>query len=280
MKHYARVVSTGFWEDSMVVNDFSPEDKYFMLYLLTNPHTSQLGIYQLVPKKAAFELGYSIDSVNVLLDRFENKYSIIRYSNETSEIAIKNFLKHSIVKGGKPVMDCLLKEESMVKDKSLLVYIFNSLNNIDDLNLTIKDYLEHINDKYINNDNDNENERIVACDFLRFDDDFTSSDNGKDIKKEIEDVFESLWKLYPRKLGKGSIKPKTKERIYRVGFDNMKKCIERYKASVAGKDEQYIQYGSTFFNSGYVDYLDENYTSSDDSNDNQCSLFDDSEGWQ
>ena len=269
MKHYSRVVSTGFWEDSMVVNEFSPEDKYFMLYLLTNPHTSQLGIYRLVPKLAAFELGYSTETVMVLLERFETKYGIIKFSKETSEVAIKNFLKHSIIKGGKPVMDCLLKEEREVKDKSLLTYIYDSINDIDTLNITVKEYLEHINiNNNNNNNNDNENERIVACDFLRFSDDSSSSDDGKNIKKEIEDVFESLWKLYPRKLGKGSIKPKTKERIYRIGYDNMKKCIERYKSSVAGKDEQYIQYGSTFFNSGYVDYLDENYESADSNGNN------------
>ena len=37
----------------------------------------------------------------------------------------------------------------------------------------------------------------------------------------------------------------------------MKKAIERYDNSV--KDKEYLKHGSTFFNSGYVDYLDENY---------------------
>ena len=120
-----RVVDTDFWNDSKVSDLFSAEDKYFMLYLLTNPHTTQLGIYELPISKAANELGYSKDSVKVLLDRFETKYELIKYNEITSEIAIKNFLRHSIVKGGKPVMDCLLKEEKKVKDKSLLGYIFN-----------------------------------------------------------------------------------------------------------------------------------------------------------
>ena len=124
-----RVVDTDFWNDSKVSDLFSAEDKYFMLYLLTNPHTTQLGIYELPISKAANELGYSKDSVKVLLDRFETKYELIKYNEITSEIAIKNFLRHSIVKGGKPVMDCLLKEEKKVKDKSLLGYIFNNLNN-------------------------------------------------------------------------------------------------------------------------------------------------------
>jgi len=125
-KYVKRVVSTSFWEDPKVMTLFTPEDKYFMLYLLTNPHTTQLGIYHLVPKIAAFEMGYSLESVLSLIDRFENKYGIIRYSNETMEVAIKNYLKHSIVKGGKPVLDCLMQDAKGVKDKSLLTFISES----------------------------------------------------------------------------------------------------------------------------------------------------------
>ena len=165
MKSINRVVSTSFWEDETVVNDFSPEDKYFYLYLLTNPHTTQLGIYKLVPKTAAFELGYSKEAVVVLLDRFEKKYDMIRYSQDTCEVAIKNYLRHSVVKGGKPVLDCLLKEERQVVDKSLLDYIYTNVVNKDNLNITVEEYLNNLG-KRLNrgngmNDNDNDNERIV-----------------------------------------------------------------------------------------------------------------------
>lgn len=152
-----RVVNTDFWTDEKVVELFSPEDKLFMLYLLTNPHTKQLGIYKLVKKQCAFELGYSVDSVSVLLERFENKYQIIKYSNETNEVAIKNFLVHSIVKGGKPVEDCLLKDISEVKDKSLLEYVFKNLYNKENLNETVIKILSN----YKENDNDNDNDSIV-----------------------------------------------------------------------------------------------------------------------
>lgn len=153
MKYIKRVISTEFWLDSKIVMYFSPEDKYFYLYLMTNPHTTQLGIYVLVPKIASFELGYSEETVNVLLDRFENKYDMIRYNPVTNEIAIKNYLKHSIVKGGKPVLDCLNKEALLVKDKSLLIYIKNNILSYDNINSTV---LEFINNVYIN-----DNERIV-----------------------------------------------------------------------------------------------------------------------
>ena len=163
-----RIVSTGFWEDKKVTDEFSVEDRYFMLYLLTNPHTSQLGIYELSISTMSNETGYNRDVVKVLLDRFQNKYDVIRYSFVTGEIAIKNYLKHSIIKGGKPVYDCLLKEAKMVDDRSLLSYIYNSLSNKQIDNITVIDFLNYIekeiSNKEINNnnnENDNDNERIV-----------------------------------------------------------------------------------------------------------------------
>lgn len=148
-----RIVSTEFWNDPKVVDLFSPEDKYFMLYILTNPHTTQLGIYRLNQKIAAFELGYSVEAVKVLIERFETKYNLIFYNNETQEIAIKNYLKHSIVKGGKPVEDLLVKEIGLVKDRSLIDKVFKCLSAELNLNETIKNI---INQKQNDNDNDNE----------------------------------------------------------------------------------------------------------------------------
>lgn len=115
-----RVVSTVFWEDEKVVDMFSPEDKYFMLYLLTNPRTTSIGIYALPVKIAAFDLGYSIDSVKVLLERFENKYKMIVYSKEQQEVAVLNTLRYSISKGGKPIEDMVLREIEKVKNISSL----------------------------------------------------------------------------------------------------------------------------------------------------------------
>lgn len=180
-----RVVSTAFWTDKKVLEDFSPEDRYFMLYLLTNPQTTQLGIYELSPKQAAFEMGYDKDVVSVLIDRFVKKHDIIRYNKATSEIAIKNFLKHSIMKGGKPVEDCLLKEIKQVKDKTLIDYVFGSIYQTDNLNITVKDIITQYftkEDITNDNDNDNDNERIVD----------ESSKEPKTAKKFVKPTFEEV----------------------------------------------------------------------------------------
>ena len=159
-----RIVSTSFWNDSKV-DTFSPEDKYFMLYLLTNPHTTQLGIYEFSMKHAAFEMGYSVETVQALLSRFQDRYRIIMYCQDTGEIAIKNYLKHSIVKGGKPVLDCLKKELRQVKSKDLVKFVFSANQNSE--NATVREFISYMKErcKYDlndnDNDNDNDNERIV-----------------------------------------------------------------------------------------------------------------------
>ena len=194
MADVKRVVSTGFWTDKKVLNDFSPEDKYFMLYLLTNPYTTQLGIYNFPIKHVALDIGYSEEAVKVLLDRFENKYEIIKYSSRTSEIAIKNYLRHSIMKGGKPVYDCLIKEHNKVVDKSLLEYVFDNISSYEpkDINKTVLDYINNIKDKYKENENDNDDSSTNR-----------GTNRSSDIffSFEIESKWNELIDLYPKKTG-------------------------------------------------------------------------------
>lgn len=168
-KYVKRMVSTEFWEDQKVMTVFTPEDKYFMLYLLTNPHTTQLGIYRLVPKIAAFEMGYSVEAVDSLIERFSEKYGIISYNRETMEVAIKNYLIHSVIKGGKPVLDCLKQDAQKVKDKSLLFYIAESMDGKDVLP-TVREFIDSIKEEstkeekiILFNDNDNDSNVDVTC---------------------------------------------------------------------------------------------------------------------
>lgn len=74
----------------------------------------------------------------------------------------------------------------------------------------------------------------------------------------VEENFEKLWSLYPRKHGKGSVSKKSKKEIYKIGYETMVKCIELFKADMKQNQTEmkYYPYGSTFFNSGYKDYLE------------------------
>lgn len=85
--------------------------------------------------------------------------------------------------------------------------------------------------------------------------------------RKIDDFFERMWSLYPKKAGKAQIKNAKRKEIYKLG-DEFERCIDRYLKHVKKEREQGFknlkyQNGSTFFNSGYVDYLDVNYTQED-----------------
>lgn len=92
-----------------------------------------------------------------------------------------------------------------------------------------------------------------------------NKDKEKDINKntmcksEADALFERVWKLYPQKRGKGKVSDANKRRLLDIGFDELSRAIDRYKADLALDDWRKPQNGSTFFNSGYIDYLDANY---------------------
>lgn len=75
-----------------------------------------------------------------------------------------------------------------------------------------------------------------------------------------EELFDKLWVLYPAKKGRGQVSLSAKKRLLEVGFDEMSRAVDRYKTELEkDSDWRKPQYGSTFFNSGYIDYLDANY---------------------
>lgn len=78
--------------------------------------------------------------------------------------------------------------------------------------------------------------------------------------ESLDDFYESIWDLYPLKKGKGKVSKTKKQVLQRIGYEQIKRCVERYVSDInfTGK-QKYMMHGSTFFNSGYVDYLDENY---------------------
>ena len=89
-----RAIQTDFWEDGFVL-DLTPEEKYFYLYILSNPRTTQCGCHELPYKVIEMQTGYNRETVEKLLQRFVD-YGKIEYSPDTKEILIKKFQKLKI----------------------------------------------------------------------------------------------------------------------------------------------------------------------------------------
>ena len=78
---------------------------------------------------------------------------------------------------------------------------------------------------------------------------------------------DTLWKMYPSKTGKKIAYMKMPALLKKYSLEELQRCIERYMDDVDKRRKTFpgLQYknGSTFFSSGYEDYLDENYAGND-----------------
>ena len=106
------------------------------------------------------------------------------------------------------------------------------------------------------NDNDNDNDNV--------NDNVNDTNNKKTLcKADAVALFEKVWNIYPLKRGKGQVSEANKRRLLDIGFEELERAINRYKADLANEPWRKPQNGSTFFNSGYLDYLDNSYVKPD-----------------
>ena len=176
-----RVVDTAFWTDMQVIDNYSVEDKYFSLYLMTNNQTTQVGIYPLPKKVIGFETGFSTEVIQVLLERFAERYGKIKYSEKTQEVTVLHSLQSTILKGGKPVSDLLEKELARVKDSELILATYEEMKSFWELSkrafdktiqvlfekeLSIRGLFisQNINENESQNQNENINENEIGND--------------------------------------------------------------------------------------------------------------------
>lgn len=127
-----RNVSMSFWTDNKISDDFTPEDRYFYLYLFTNPHTNLCGCYEISIKQISNETGYSKDSVENLINRFEKVHKVLRFSKETKEVLLINWSKYNWTTSDK-FRKPLYKEIENVKNsifRAFLTDIFNGKDTV------------------------------------------------------------------------------------------------------------------------------------------------------
>ena len=94
MANYRKIMMQ-FWTDSKVIDEFTPEDRYIYLYLMTNPHTNLCGCYEISVRQIAGETGYSTDSAERLLKRLDEAHNVIRYNLPTKELLVLNWFRYN-----------------------------------------------------------------------------------------------------------------------------------------------------------------------------------------
>ena len=163
-----RNVQMSFWTDSKVIDDFTPEDKYFYLYLFTNPHTNLCGCYEISLRQIANETGYNRDTIERLIERFEKFHKVIVYSKENKEILLLNWHKYNWTKSEK-FLEGLDKSIREVKDKEFRRYLFELTSGADTVHIPYTNGMD----------------TTVT---FSFSDAFTDSDLVKDSDKDAESI--------------------------------------------------------------------------------------------
>lgn len=90
------------WQDNWY-SELDPSDKLLWMYLLTNPKTTQSGVYEYSERFAAFDTGLSRKEVAQALERFREAGRIL-YNQEAGEIMIVNWLKYNSARSPKVAM--------------------------------------------------------------------------------------------------------------------------------------------------------------------------------
>jgi hypothetical protein len=84
-----RGFQTELWTDPFI-QDLSPEAKLLFIYLWTNKHCNQAGLYEITLRTIAFDTGLSVESLPEIMKQIEPK---VAWYPEQNLVWVKNFLK-------------------------------------------------------------------------------------------------------------------------------------------------------------------------------------------
>ena len=244
-----RQVHISYWQDPFI-EELEPLQKYFYLYLMTNSKTTQCGCFEISNKLIKYETGLNQKEIENFIELFQDNKKIV-YSPETNEFLIINWLKHNSFKSPK-VKSCIYKEIETIKNTNFINFISDVLEENISIDRLSIDYT-----RYIYSESENEIPVLIEVSNKNKKE---KENNNNNNKKEIENFFEECWNLYPKKEGRASVSFTKKTELFKLG-EELKREVNRYKDKIETEktEKKYIKQGSTFFNSGYIDYLDINY---------------------
>lgn len=88
-----RGIQTEMWDSDEWFQDLNRDQRYLFLYLWTNNHCKQAGIYHITLSTIAFEAKFSKEELPKLLVSLAPK---VKWFREESLIWVKNFIKHQL----------------------------------------------------------------------------------------------------------------------------------------------------------------------------------------
>lgn len=235
-----RNVQLSFWTDNKVEDEFTPEDKYFYLYLLTNPQTNICGCYEISYSTMAHQTGYTKETLIRLLDRFENVHGVIKFSKATKEILVLRWHKYNWSKS----------EKVLVGVENVAKYIKHE---------EFKKYVLDMVDSIRNEDGD------ISYTYPMETSDTDSVLNNKKKEEQLRENFSKLYAPYPKHTGKTVAFRRYKDwvtkgrkvngQIVKLSNAQIWDAIQLYAKEKEGVEKQFIKDFSTFMGDSLLDYI-------------------------
>lgn len=262
-----RMIDTELWNDENIIENFTAEDKYFWLYLLTSPHNSICGVLKYSPSLMARDMGLHKDTIVNLIYRFENVHKLIVTDKDTSEIVILNWGKYNWTSSPK-VMSFVNKEIQAVKSANIVAILTERVSNFTSKK---KDNPDTVSIPYayppntiINNIEDNTNyDKVNTESNSNYTDTQTNSKVHID---SVQEWFEIVYKLYPRKVSKVQAKQTFEHKFIGMSEDDAKAKIKVVKKMLEaqcaewqqennglGRRQEYIPHFSSWLNDNVED---------------------------
>ena len=201
-----RLIDTELWNNEEIIENFTAEDKYFWLYLLTSPHNNICGVFKNSPTLMARDMGLHKDTIINLIYRFEKVHNLIFTDKETNEILILNWYKWNWTKSPK-ILTMLEKELSNLKSVKIIELLEERIGLIFEDKDTVS-----IGYRYPTNTNSN------------------SISNNIVTNEEINNYFDKIYSIYPRKVSKVKAKEMFERKLRGLDKETAyKKAIAIYR---------------------------------------------------
>lgn len=212
------MVNTRFWNDNFIAS-LSPIDRYLFLYFLTNEHTNIAGIYELPLRTIVNETGVSVKILQSAFKRFSGKIHYIE-----GWVYVKNFQKHQ-------------SATSFTVQKGIT-------SELEKIPPQIRKLMEDI-------DRVSGGMHEVSGDSIYLNSNSNSNSNSNAPQGEVySETFESFWKKYPRKIGKGAAWRAWKSSPPGLYEKIISSVVEHHSRDPAWKRDggQYIPHPATYLN--------------------------------
>lgn len=232
-----RNIQMSFWTDAKVLETFDADEKYMYLYLLTNPHTSLCGCYEISFATVSFETGLSKQKVQKLIKSLMQK-QVIDYSDDTNEVLIVHWHKYNWTSSEKfkTALEKVIEHVKCLRFQQFLIELLKCTDTVSIPYTYPTDTSVSVSDIYIDTSNTNTNN--------------TNSITNKLTTEQLRKEFEEIWKLYPRKHGKDkAFEYYTRDRKAGAIYEEIGKGVLDYANYVQAEEIElrYIKMGSTFF---------------------------------